>query len=71
VVATVEIPRIIRGWMPFNGMSVGADTVAPVGTTYESPFRFTGVLHRVDVELLGDRPGPDATTEHRSEMGKQ
>ena len=71
VVATVEIPRIIRGWMPFNGMSVGADTVAPVGTTYESPFRFTGVLHRVDVELLGDRPGPDAATEHRSEMGKQ
>ena len=71
VVAAVEIPRIIRGWMPFNGMSVGADTVAPVGTTYESPFRFTGTLHRVDVELLGDEPGPDAGIEHRSEMGKQ
>lgn len=71
VVGTVEIPRIIRGWMPFNGMSVGADTVAPVGTTYDSPFRFTGTLHRVDVELLGDEPGPDAATHHRSEMGKQ
>jgi hypothetical protein len=66
----VEIPRIIRGWMPFNGMSVGADTVAPVGTTYESPFRFTGTLHRVEVELLDDS-GPHAATEHRSEMGKQ
>lgn len=57
--------------MPFNGMSIGADTVAPVGTTYSSPFRFTGGLHRVDVELLGDVPGPDAVIEHRSEMGKQ
>ena len=67
----VEIPRIIRGWMPFSGMSVGADNGAPVATTYESPFRFTGVLHRIEVRLLGDGPGPDRAVEHRSEMGKQ
>ena len=70
-VGSVQIPRIVRGWMPFNGMSVGADLGAPVGTTYESPFRFTGQLHRVDVELLGDEPGPDPKALHRAEMGKQ
>jgi arylsulfatase len=70
-VGRVEIPRIIRGWMPFNGMSVGADVGAPVGTTYESPFRFTGMLHRVEVELIGRDPGPDARIHHDAEMGKQ
>ena len=71
VVGAVEIPRIIRGWMPFNGLSLGADNGAPVATSYESPFRFNGVLHRVDVRLLGHEPGPDAVIEQRSEMGKQ
>ena len=71
VVGTLDIRRIIRGWMPFGGLNVGCDNTAPVGTTYESPFRFTGTLHRVEVRLLGDEPGPDAAAEHRSEMGKQ
>jgi arylsulfatase A-like enzyme len=70
-VGRVEIPRIIRGWMPFNGMSVGADLGAPVGTTYESPFRFTGTLHKVEVELIGRDPGPHARIHHDAEMGKQ
>ena len=70
-VGSVQIPRIIRGWMPFSGMSVGADPGAPVGTSYESPFRFTGTLHRVEVQLLGTAPGPDADALHRAEMGKQ
>jgi arylsulfatase len=71
VVGTIEIPRILRGWMPFSGMNVGCDNGAPVGTTYESPFRFTGTLHRVDIRLHGDEPRPDPALEHRAEMGKQ
>ena len=69
--ARVDIPRIMRGWMPFSGMNVGCDNGAPVATTYESPFRFTGTLHRVDIQLRGEQRGPDAATQHRAEMGTQ
>lgn len=70
-VASVDIPRIIRGWMPFNGLHVGRNNGAPVGTTYEAPFPFTGKLHHIEVELLDKVPGPDRDIEMRSEMGKQ
>jgi len=70
-VASVDIPRILRGWMPFNGLHVGRNNGAPVGTTYEAPFPFTGKLHRIEVELLDKVPGPDRDIEMRSEMGKQ
>lgn len=70
-VASVDIPRIIRGWMPFNGLHVGRNNGAPVGTTYEAPFPFTGTLHRIEVQLLDKVPGPDRDIENRSEMGKQ
>ena len=70
-VASVDIPRILRGWMPFNGLHVGRNNGAPVGTTYEAPFPFTGTLHRIEVELLDKVPGPDRDIEMRSEMGKQ
>ncbi len=70
-VASVDIPRILRGWMPFNGLHVGRNNGAPVGTSYESPFPFTGTLHRIEVELLDKVPGPDPDIENRSEMGKQ
>ena len=70
-VGTVEIPRIRRGFAPFNGMSVGCDHRSPVGTTYASPFRFTGTIDRIEVDLLDDNPAPDSEIEHRSEMGKQ
>ena len=70
-VGSVEVPRMIRGWMPFNGMDVGRDNGAPVSPSYTSPFEFTGVIKWVDVELLSDSPGPDAKVHHDSEMGKQ
>lgn len=65
----VEIPRMIRGWMPFSGLSVGTDCGAPVATSYASPFRCTGTIHRVDVQILDGVPDPGAVA--RSEMGKQ
>ena len=70
-VGNVEIPRMIRGWMPFNGMDVGCDNGAPVSPSYASPFRFTGTIKWIDVELLSATPGPDAKVHHGSEMGKQ
>ena len=66
----VEIERIVRGWAAFSGLDVGCDNGAPVGLGYESPFRFTGELHKVEVELLG-RAGPDAAVAMKVEMGKQ
>lgn len=57
--------------MPFSGMNVGCDNGAPVGTTYESPFRFTGTLHRVEVRLHGEAPAPDESVARRAEMGVQ
>jgi hypothetical protein len=62
---------MLRGCMPFNGVNVGCDNGAPVGATYESPLRFTGTLHRVDVVLRDRLPTPDPAIEHRAEMGKQ
>ncbi|MFZ9018171.1 MAG: hypothetical protein ACO23O_14385, partial [Ilumatobacteraceae bacterium] len=70
IVASVEIPRITRGFASFGGMSVGADPGAPVGTTYDSPFRFTGILHRVEIEIR-QRSRTTPAAELRSEMGKQ
>ncbi len=71
VVGTIEIPRMLRGWMPFNGMDVGRDNGAPVSPRYSSPFAFTGAINWVDVDLLDKKPGPDAKIHHDSEMGKQ
>lgn len=71
VVGEMDVPRIIRGFMPFAGLSVGSDCGAPVGATYDSPFAYEGDLHFVDVEVLGRSPRPDAEVEQRVEMGKQ
>jgi arylsulfatase len=71
VIGSVDIPHMLRGWMPFNGLNVGCDNASPVATSYESPFRFTGTLHRIDVILRDDSPSPDRAVEHAAEMGKQ
>lgn len=71
VVGSVEVPRMLRGWMPFNGMDVGRDNGAPVSPRYSSPFAFTGTIKWIDVELLSNTPGPDAKIHHDAEMGKQ
>jgi hypothetical protein len=62
---------MIRGWMPFNGMDVGCDNGSRVSPAYVSPFKFTGKIQHVDVELLSNKPGPDTKVHHDAEMGKQ
>ena len=69
-VGAIDIPRIIRGFAAFSGMSVGCDLIAPVGTTYESPFRFTGAIDRIEVDV-DDGTEADSDAEMRNEMGKQ
>ncbi len=70
LVAAVDIPRVLRGFAAFGGVSLGCDLITPVGTTDESPFRFTGVLHRVEVEI-DDESGADGDAELRNEIGEQ
>jgi hypothetical protein len=69
-VGRIEIERIVRGWAAFSGMDIGCDSGAPVGLGYQVPFRFTGTIDHVSVELLG-RVGADPAVALRTEMGKQ
>ena len=46
-----------------GAMVVGADPGAPVNPEYEPPFRFTGTLKRVIVDVSGE-----AVTDHEAEM---
>ncbi len=71
VVGHVDIPRRIRGWMPFNGLDIGCDNGSPVSPNYQSPFRFTGTIGWVDIEVLDDLPGSDEVIRFAAEMGKQ
>lgn len=67
-VGRVDIPRIMRGWLPFEGLDVGCDRGSPVGD-YNAPFAFTGVLHDVTVELIEGSTNTAIAVD--AEMGKQ
>lgn len=54
-VATGRIDRTQRcGFSADEGADVGADEGAPVTETYKTPFRFTGKIERVTIELNED-----------------
>lgn len=53
-----------------GGMTCGANPGAPVTPDYRSPFKFTGTLHRVTVDLSGDLI-IDAESEMRLAMTRQ
>jgi arylsulfatase A-like enzyme len=55
VVGEVDLPRTspFRFALHGEGMCCGYDEGTPVSATYESPFRFTGVLHDVTVDVSG------------------
>ena len=38
------------------GLSCGYELGPPVGEGYEAPFRFTGTIHEVVVEVTGEPP---------------
>ena len=53
-----------------GGMSCGANPGSPVTPDYRSPFRFTGTLHSVTVDLSGDLI-VDAESEVRAALSRQ
>jgi arylsulfatase len=53
-----------------GGLSCGANPGAPIVTDYAAPFRFTGVLHDVTVDLSGDLI-TDSESEMRMAMSRQ
>nr|WP_218835855.1 hypothetical protein [Streptomyces sp. TLI_235] len=61
-------------WTPiaFNpgGMACGANPGSAITPDYQAPFRFTGTLHSVTVDLSGDLI-VDAESEMRMHMARQ
>jgi arylsulfatase len=56
------------------GGSVGYDHGMPVSDRYESSFPFEGILHAVDIELVGKSRHQErdvAAAEGRSALGRQ
>lgn len=70
-VGSVEIPFAMF-LMSSIGPSVGLDHGSAVSPRYRAPFPFEGDLHRVDVQLVSDRPSADAVAaDERAAMAKQ
>ncbi|MBI5287681.1 MAG: hypothetical protein HY873_01775 [Chloroflexi bacterium] len=54
-----------------ESLQVGCDVGAPVTEEYRAPFRFSGTLHRVVVDLRGHEPPRDLEQEAVVEMARQ
>jgi len=61
----VTMPIRLQG-----GIIVGANPGSPVTSDYWPPFRFTGKIHRVDVDVSGELI-KDAEAEMRIVMARQ
>jgi len=70
--AEVEIPRTIpfRISLAGEGLCCGWDSGLPVTRDYEAPFRFTGSIRHVVVDVSGE-PFRDAAAEQRIAMAQQ
>jgi hypothetical protein len=62
----VTIPIVINP----GGLTCGANPGSPVSPDYQAPFRFTGTLHTVTVDLSGQLID-DRESELRVAMGRQ
>ncbi len=70
LVAEADLPVTVPIMFNPGGMSCGANLGSPVVADYENPFRFTGVLHEVTVDLSGDLI-TDTESEIRIAMARQ
>jgi arylsulfatase len=72
LVGEAEIPRVtpVRYSITGGGMTCGWELGPPVGDGYDPPFRFTGVLRRVVVEVEG-LPHRDPEAEFEAIMSEQ
>jgi arylsulfatase len=50
-VGRARVPNTVAGRFGIDTFGVGSDTGSPVANTYTAPFRFTGKIKRVDIEL--------------------
>jgi len=70
LVADADLPVTVPVLLAPGGLSCGANLGAPVDPEYAVPFRFTGVLHQVTVDLSGDLI-TDSEAELRVAMARQ
>jgi arylsulfatase A-like enzyme len=70
LVADADLPVTVPVLLAPGGLSCGANLGAPVDPDYPVPFRFTGVLHEVTVDLSGDLI-TDSEAELRVAMARQ
>ena len=70
VVAAGTIPWLM-GTISSVGASIGHDAGSAVSNEYRSPNRFTGTLHRLEVQLLSRRDVEAREAEMKSEMSRQ
>ncbi len=67
-----ELPRTVPFIFGLGvGFQIGRDGPNPVTEHYASPFRFTGTLRRVIVDVSGPEPPRDLEQEARIEMARQ
>jgi arylsulfatase len=73
---SILIPYVLLA-LSTTGMDIGQDRLSPVTNDYEGPFKFSGVIHRVVIDLLNNTPRniaedlKEAETNYRAEMSKQ
>ena len=70
LVAQTDIPVTVPIAFNPGGLSCGSNPGAPIVTDYRSPFRFTGTLHRVTVDVSGELI-IDSEAEMRMAMSRQ
>jgi len=71
---SISVPYVLR-MISSTGLDIGKDGLSPVTEDYKAPFKFTGTIKRVDVELPRYRPPSqereDENVPFRTEMSKQ
>jgi arylsulfatase len=70
LVAQTDVPVTTPVCFNPGSLSCGANPGSPVVPDYQPPFRFTGVLHSVTVDLGGDLI-TDSESEMRLAMSRQ
>ncbi|MFJ5830648.1 arylsulfatase [Streptomyces sp. NPDC093089] len=70
LVGEIEMPYTTPVAFNPGGMSCGANPGSAVTADYRAPFRFTGILHSVTVDMSGDLI-VDAPSEMRMHMARQ
>lgn len=71
---SISVPYVLR-MISSTGLDIGKDGLSPITEDYKAPFKFTGTIKRVDVNLPRYRPPSqeheDEKVRFRTEMSKQ